>query len=282
MRDLKRQKKAPNKVRQNRRKKQNKTLNLRKILHRSLRVSVALFSGALILVGGFVAGQLLIASDLFRIDQVNVQGGERLSHRQIVALSDIQTGMNTFSLDLELIGRKIEGNPWVREARVQRIFPRQVAIQIRERKPVAIINLGYLYYLDDQGEVFKVLDAADQLDFPIITGFDYQQIEQRDRRYAGDLKAIVELLADLRQRGKFTLSQISEIHRETGGSFALFTVNGAVKVKLGRDNFTEKLDRLERIYAQLQPRLPILDYIDLNVNEKVIVRIERSAKAARG
>ncbi len=78
------------------------------------------------------------------------------------------------------------------------------------------------------------------------------------------------------------MSQISEIHRETGGSFALFTVNGAVKVKLGRDNFTEKLDRLERIYAQLQPRLPILDYIDLNVNEKVIVRIERSAKAARG
>ncbi|NOQ52303.1 MAG: FtsQ-type POTRA domain-containing protein [Desulfuromonadaceae bacterium] len=282
MRDLKRQKKAPNKARQNRRKKQKKTLNLRKILHRSLRVSVALFSGALILVGGFVAGQLLIASDLFRIDQVNVQGGEGLSHRQIIALSDIQTGMNTFNLDLELIGRKIEGNPWVREARVQRIFPRQVAIQIRERKPVAIINLGYLYYLDDQGEVFKVLDAADQLDYPIITGFDYKKIEQRDRQYAGDLKAIVELLADLRQREKFKLSQISEIHRETGGSFALFTVNGAVKVKLGQDNFTEKLDRLERIYAQLQPRLSILDYIDLNVNEKVIVRIERSAKAARG
>ncbi|MCK4621638.1 MAG: cell division protein FtsQ/DivIB [Desulfuromonadales bacterium] len=282
MRDLKRQKKAPNKVRQNRRKKQKKTLNLRKILHRSLRVGVAVFSGALIIVGGFVAGQLLIASDLFRIDQVNVQGGERLSHRQIVALSDIQTGMNTFNLDLELIGRKIEGNPWVREARVQRIFPRQAEIQIRERKPVAIINLGYLYYLDDHGEVFKVLDADDQLDFPIITGFDYQKIERRDRQYACDLKSIVELLADLRQRGKFKLSQISEIHRETSGSFALFTVNGAVKVKLGRDNFTEKLDRLERIYTQLQPRLPILDYIDLNVNEKVIVRIERSAKAARG
>ena len=282
MRDLKRQQQPKRKTRQNRAKAQKKPLNLRKMLHRGLRVAVVSLSGAMVVVGGFLVVQFMLASDLFRVDQISVQGGQQLPDRQVVALSDIHSGVNTFSLDLDLIGRKIEENPWVREARVQRIFPRQINVTIEERQPVAIINLGYLYYLDAKGEVFKVLDAEDKLDYPIITGFNYQKIQQRDQRSAADLKHIVVLLTDLRNRQQFSLDQVSEIHREPGGGFALFTLEGGVKVRLGRDRFTEKLDRLERIYVQLQPRLPILDYIDLNVDEKVIVRIERPAQAARG
>lgn len=282
MRDLKRQQKTKRKVRNNRHKQTTKPVNLRKLLHRSLRIGVVSFSGAMIVVGGLLVVQLMLASDLFRIEEICVQGGQHLSVAQVVELSDIRTGLNTFSLDLDLIGRKVAENPWVREAQVQRIFPRQIDIRIKERKPVAIINLGYLYYLDDRGEVFKVLESDDSLDYPVVTGFDYQKIEQRDRKSATDLKQIVILLADLRQRQQFNLQQISEINREKGGGFALFTLNGGVKVRLGRGDFAKKLDRLERIYAELQPRLPILDYIDLNVDEKVIVRIERPKHAASG
>jgi len=282
MRDLKRQQTTKRKVRQNRKKQQKKPLELRKFLHRALRIGVVSFSGALIVVGGALVVQLLLASDQFRIEEICVQGGRHLSVEQVVALSDIRTGLNTFELDLDLIGRKVAENPWVREAQVQRIFPRQVDIQIEERKPVAIINLGYLYYLDDRGEVFKVLESDDSLDFPVVTGFDYQKIEQRDQRSAADLKQIVALLADLKGRQKFSLQQISEVHREKSGGFALFTLDAGVKVRLGRGAFSKKLDRLERIYAELQPRLQILDYIDLNVDEKVIVRIERPNQSARG
>ncbi|WP_303722339.1 cell division protein FtsQ/DivIB [Malonomonas rubra] len=281
MRDLKKQQKTKRKVRQNRKKTEKKPLNLRKFLHRALRIGVASFSGALIVVGGFLLVQLLLASDLFRIEQICVQGGRHLSVEQVVAQSDIKPGVNTFSLDLDLIGRKVAENPWVSEAKVQRIFPKQIEIQIEERVPVAIINLGYLYYLGNRGEVFKVLEADDSLDFPVVTGFDYQKIEQRNQQSAEDLQQVVALLLELQQREKFGLQQISEVHREKSGGFALFTLEGGVKVRLGREAFGNKLDRLERIYAELQPRLPILDYIDLNVDEKVIVRIERPKQAAK-
>ncbi len=282
MRDLKRQQKVKRKVRYNRKKQEKKPLNWRKLLHRALRVSVVSFSAVLLVVGGLLVVQLMLASDLFRVDQISVQGGQHLSAEQVVALSDVRSGLNTFSLDLEMIGNKVAENPWVYKAQVQRIFPRQIDIRIEERKPVAIINLGYLYYLDSRGEVFKVLESDDSLDFPIITGFDYQKIKQRDLTSAADLKRMVALLANLRSRQQFSLQQVSEIHRERGGGFALFTLTGGVKVKLGRCDFEKKLDRLERIYAELQPRLPILDYIDLNVDEKVIVRIERPKHAASG
>lgn len=282
MRDLKRQENSKNKVRKNRPKNKKQPLKLRKLLHRALRIGVTSFSGALIVVGGFFTIQLMMASDLFRIDQIDVNGGRHLSQEQLVALSDIRPGLNTFELDLALIGRKIAENPWVKEARVERIFPCEVVISVVERQPVAIINLGYLYYLDSQGEVFKVLDAADKLDFPILTGFDYQKVEQRDPQVTEDLQQVVALLADLRGRELFSLDQISEIHRNPSGSLSLFTLDAGVKVRLGREDFAKKIDRLERIYAQLKPRLPILDYIDLNVDEKVIVRIERPANAAKG
>lgn len=281
MRDLKKTNQKTKKVRRNRRKQEKKSVDLRKLLRRFLRVSVAVFSTTMIIIGGFFVVQLLMASDLFKIDQISVQGNSRLDPDSIVALSDIQEGVNTFSLDLGLIGRKIEENPWIEKARVERIFPRQVTIEVLERKPVAIVNLGYLYYLDEQGEVFKVLDASDRLDFPMITGFDYDKAREHNEVYVQKFKQIVALLADLKKRSRFNLDQVSEIHQNSDGSLALFTLKGSVEIKLGNGNFESKLNRLERIYVQLQPKLNILDYIDLNVYEKVIVRIERPKKTAK-
>ena len=266
-------------VKANRKKQQKKPLDLRKILHRSLRFAVLGFSSALVVVGLSLLLQLLVASDLFRIDQVNIVGGSQLRQEQILALSDIQTGVSTFTLDLELIGRKIAENPWVRSARVERIFPRQVNIVVEERVVAAIINLGYLYYLDQDGEVFKVLGRDDSLSFPVVTGFERSDLLDHPQLGREQLTK-VGLIENLKQREKFNLAQVSEIHQEKNGGLTLFTLIGGVKVKLGEGQLSEKLNRLERIYARLKPRLEMLDYIDLNVDKRIIVRIEKQVKTA--
>lgn len=279
MRDFKGNDK-PVRVRVNRRKRQKKSIDLRRILHRSLRVGVTLFSVVMVAIGSFFMVQMLLASDQFRIDTITVQGNSRLDDETVVALSDVQSGVTTFSLDLDLIGRKIEENPWIHHARIQRIFPRQVVISVVEREPVAIVNLGYLYYLDADGDVFKVLGVEDQLDFPIVTGFSAEQLSQKDPRDKARLKKIVSLLQELTQREQFCLEQVSEMHLEPGGGLSVYSLEG-VRIRLGHGDYAKKLDRLERIYSRLQPRIQMLDYIDLNVDNKVIVRIERSHKATK-
>jgi cell division protein FtsQ len=281
MHDLKKKPKSGAKTRSNRRKRQRQKLDWRRLLHRALRVSVTLFSLTLIVVSSFLMVQLLMVSDLFKLDEVVVGGNQRLASEQVVALSDIRTGINTFTLDLRLIGQKIEENPWIEKAMVRRIFPRKIEIRISERKPVAIINLDYLYYLDEQGEIFKSLDSQDRLDYPVITGFDQQRARQHDQEYAQRLERIVRLLTDLQQRQQLSLAQVSEIHQEENGGLSLYTLKNGVRIKLGRTDFSRKLDRLERIYAQLSSKLHMLEYIDLNVEDKVIVRIERSPQASQ-
>ncbi len=280
MHDMKRQN-AAIKVRSNRRKKQKKPLNLRYLLRRCLRVGVGVFSVVLVVAGGFFLVQLLLASDQFRIDSIRVEGNQRLNKQTLVALSDVKPGMSTFSLDLDLIGRKIAENPWVKEARIQRIFPRQVSIHVIERVPVAIVNLGYLYYLDENGVVFKLLDGGDRLDYPVITGFDAAQLESGRRKDRLQLLKVVALVEELGSRSQFGLHMVSEIHKEAGGGLSVYTLEDGVRIRLGIDNYNEKLDRLERIYTLLQPKMKMLDYIDLNVDEKVIVRIERPVNAAK-
>lgn len=280
MHDMKKQS-AGKKIRNNRRKKQKKPLNLRYLLHRCLRVCVAIFSVTLVVAGSFFLVQLFLASGQFRIDTIRVEGNKRLCEETLVALSDVQPGMSTFSLDLDLIGRKIAENPWVKEARIQRSFPRQVSIRILEREPVAIINLGYLYYLDASGAIFKLLDGSDSLNYPVITGFSKAQLELGRPKDREQLLRVVGLLEELESRAQIGVHKISEVHNEAGGGLSVYTLEGGVRIRLGSDNYKEKLDRLERIYALLKPKMKMLDYIDLNVDEKVIVRIERSDKATK-
>ncbi len=280
MRDMKKQN-VSNKVRSNRRKKQRKPLDLRYLLHRCLRVGVGIFSVTLVVAGSFFLVQLLLASDQFRIDTIRVEGNQRLSEQTLVALSDVKSGVSTFSLDLDLIGRKVAENPWVKEARIQRIFPRQISIRIVEREPVAIINLGYLYYLDANGAIFKLLDGSDRLDYPVITGFSAAQLELGLDKDRVQLLRVIGLIDELKSRSRFGVDNVSEIHKEASGGLSVFTLADGVRIRLGTDKYHQKLDRLERIYALLKPKMKMLDYIDLNVDEKVIVRIERSDNAAK-
>jgi len=278
MRDLKLSssglRKASTKTRANRKKSEKKTFALRNFLHRTLRLLVAGCSLVLLVIGIALLLQVILASDLFRVEDIKVVGAQRLSRDTVKALSDIQPGVSTFALDLALISRKIEENAWIHQARIERIFPRQLNIVVKERRPLAIINLGYLYYLDENAEVFKVLSAEDSLDFPVISGFERETLLQNPALGQAQLAQIVALIEDLAQRKIFDLTQVSEIHREANGGLSLFTLVGSVRIKLGEDQFVAKLDRLEKVYPRVKSRLELLAYIDLNVDRRVIVQIE--------
>jgi len=56
---------------------------------------------------------------------------------------------------------------------------------------------------------------------------------------------------------------------------------GGVPVRMGKQNFYAKLNRLEAIYEDLEPRLLALKYIDLNVTDRVIVKVDVKSKVGR-
>jgi cell division protein FtsQ len=259
----------------NRPKRTRQPLPWKKIFQRTLQVFLLLFSALLLTGGGLLGARLLVASDFFQVTRITVINQQQVSLEEIIGLSDVQPGVSTFSLDLQRIGRKIEENPWIAEARVERIFPGEVLIRVRERQVKAIINLGYLYYVDDAGEIFKLLDPGDRLDYPVLTGLDQKDFLEQPQEMAKLLGEAVALITKLEDRSCFNLAEVSELHLDTQAGITLFTLQGAIPVRMGFGDFPGKLDRLERVYHDLQPRLTALRGIDLNVLDRVIIKTER-------
>jgi cell division protein FtsQ len=273
----------PNKVSGNRRIKPKKApRDWKKFFHRALRVVLVSGSLVLLVAGVGLAAHLISTSGFFNVDSVRVVNQNRVSEEDVLARSDVRKGSSIFSLDLEMIGGKIAENPWIAKARVERVFPREVIIHVEEHQPRAIVHVGYLYYVDAAGEVFKILEPEDSLALPLITGLERQQLLEKPQESRKLLLEAMELIAELESRQTFNLEDVSEIHIDPVDGFALYTYRSGIPVLMGFGSFASKLDRLEQIYADLEPRLAVLKYIDLNVMERVIVKVEKPKTTGKG
>ena len=279
MRDLKAQKQKKTKT--NRRKQEKQPRDWKKLFHRLLRVSIALGSGCLLASGALLTFQVLIESGYFQVKQISVEQQVRVSEEDILEASDIKIGDSMFDLELNMIGRKIEEQPWIAKAFVERVFPDQVVIRVEERQPRAVIDLDYLYYVDGSGDVFKMLEAGDDLNYPVISGINRQYLLDNHDQARNSLLLALGLMQELEGRDHFNLEDVSELHYDQQEGLILYTLVGGVPVRMGDQGFAAKLDRLEAIYSDLEPRLLALKYIDLNVADRVIVKVDTKRTVGR-
>ena len=229
----------------------------------------------LLLVILFNAGKSTICdSNFFRVASVQVSSSGRIDAAEIRELSGVQNGLSMFDLDLKTIGGRIEKNPWVATAEVERVFPRTVTIKVTEFVPAAIINHGCLYYVAQDGTVFKPLEMGEKINFPLLTGMEQKDILQNQEETRLLLAGAVRLAELLRTRSSFNLEKLSEIHIDPMQGYELMTLQGGVPVRIGFDDFAPKLARLERIYTEIESRLPVTQYIDLNAADRVIVKLD--------
>lgn len=253
-------------------KKPRKPLNIRRYLTWAGRLLGGGAVAALIGFGCYEAYGFASRFVMFRLNVIEVANNRRIPRSEILALAGVRAGDDLMKINLRQVGEQLEKNPWIETVKVRRYFPQTLAIEITERQPVAVINVGYLAYVDARGEVFKPLNEGDSLDYPIITGISEDDLTKDPTGSRDGLTGAVALISLLRQGDRFTLNDVSELHFDKGYGFTLFTTQGGVPVRLGPDGYGEKLGRLARIYRDLQPQLLTFEYIDLNYGDKIIVK----------
>lgn len=102
------------------------------------RVGAAVLCVAVLVATGLLVGR----SSLFAVDRIRVVGEDHLRAAEIVRRSGIDPGTNVLFLDAGAVERRIEADPWVRDAVVTRSLPSTVTIRIVERTPVAVVPRG--------------------------------------------------------------------------------------------------------------------------------------------
>jgi cell division septal protein FtsQ len=230
-------------------------------------------AGVSLMAGIIYLGFRVVGSTtFFRLTNIEVSSAKRLTRDEILALVGVQSGQDLARLNLKRMGEQLALNPWVETVRIHRYFPDRLSISVTEREPLAIVNMGFIYYLDKKGTVFKVLNQGDRLDYPVVTGFSEEDMNTNPTGTREALKTTCELLRILREKGAFILADVSEIHYDKGYGFTLFTNSGALPVKVGSGDFAGKIDRFARVYKDLMAQRASLHYIDLDYIDKIVVK----------
>jgi cell division protein FtsQ len=219
-----------------------------------------------------------LTSPRFSIQEVNLQGGKRVSPEQARDQAGVVLGSNVFALDTALAERKLLENPWISEARVTRDLPRSLRIEIKEREPVALAVFSErLYLVTADGEPFKELSPGDPADFPIITGASVEGLS-RDR--ARELDRVRLGLEVLEQYSRVPLSKtqpVQEVHLADSGDVTLTAGKEGITFELGKDAYRRKLLMGEQVVAEMRRkgRSPGIVFLDNQAHpERVVVRMK--------
>ena len=240
-------------------------------------LSLALLASLTLL--GFTAHEYFQRSALLNVGEVSIMGCMNVTESELVNLAKVDFKASLANLDLREISSRLAKHPWVEKAKVKRDWSRRaLIIEVQERIPQALILLDDLYLVDRHAEVFKKAEPRDQLDFPVLTGLDTREVMERDKQAVNLVGQALELLGILRQRKIFTPRDVSEIHLSKQNGLTIFTLKGGIPIRLGSGGLADKIDRLEKVLPDLQPKIKEVEYLDINYPRKVVVKMRDPEK----
>lgn len=114
------------------------------------RRQVQLRNRRLLVWGGLVGAACLLVwgayavanAPLLRVSSVEVLGTKRLSVSEVTSRAAIAPSTTMLSLSPGQVERRLLADPWIASAEVMRRFPRTVVLQVEERVPVAVVDVG--------------------------------------------------------------------------------------------------------------------------------------------
>ncbi|MCF6200202.1 MAG: FtsQ-type POTRA domain-containing protein [Hyphomicrobiaceae bacterium] len=139
---------------------------------------------ALILVGLFTGGFFervsLFVADLAEngllragvtLQEVRIKGQLSLSDAQIIKALGIRTGQSLAGFDAHQAQRKLSALGQVKTARVMRLLPSTVLVEITERRPFARwLHDGQIDLVDKSGVILSKSSRIEKSAFPLIAG----------------------------------------------------------------------------------------------------------------
>jgi cell division protein FtsQ len=218
---------------------------------------------------------LLTQCDYFRGSRIEVTGTVRLEAGEVLAQSGVHPGVNILSVNLQLTRRKLLAHPWIADARVSRELPDGIHIQIQEQQPLAILDVGRKFLLNDAGEIYKAWEPEDPADLPLISGLALSDVSVGGAPRSLPFAAVMEILqiqgAAGAPRPGALIRQI-RVDREIG--LTLLGDGRVQSVCLGYSDYRAKYHRLEQVLSQLPAAADLgeIDMIDLKNLDRVVIR----------
>ena len=252
------------------------------------RVLVWTFAGAAGVATAIVAGRFLLYSPqvlLLKADQIELLGNHVVSREAVLQPFARDRNRSVLRIPLDVRRSQLQQLPWVESARVLRILPNRIRVELTERTPIAFLRNGRdLALIDAHGVVLDRPEAED-LHFPIVTGLtDSLPLEEREKR----MQSYQEFLRDADLVRPGSSDRVSEVDlsnpkdvRVVMTGLASAADLQAVTIHFGNGDFTGKYRMLVENFAQWQANAGRVQSIDLQYSRQVVVNSDSSMNSAK-
>jgi cell division protein FtsQ len=225
----------------------------------SFASQLAKVGGAITLTGALAFGALSVKksvakSDVFRVEKIEISGLARADRESILSLAGLRAGDNLMAVDTNAVERAVARHPWVARVRVERRYPSTLKIEIGEHRPVAILSLGNLYYVDAEGAIVKRHAPGEREALPLITGLEREEVERGDPGALAGVRQAIAFLDEWRSVNGADARPIEEVHVDPVAGLSFVPAGEDLRVHLGPPPWRERLSRLDAVRSALADR----------------------------
>lgn len=247
--------------------------NLREAMGETLAavgLVTAMAAVTLILVVGYT---WLTTLPALKVREVVVRGCRELTEKEVIALAEVPSQPNILTVNTILLARRLEANPWVRKAYVGRELPDRLVIIVKERTAVALLqDEGALYLLDEEGDPFKKLEAGDEANLPVLTGFT-----KGKKVNAPLVKKAISLIKHVSESQDLpAVGAASEVHADETFGLSLFTDRGLC-LQMGFEGYENKLRKLAPVLADLEHKGLSAGFLLIDLNDPGKINVQKRA-----
>jgi hypothetical protein len=189
-----------------------------------------------------------------RVVEVNTAG--TMTREEALAITGIREGLNIFSLNLEAAQHALASIPEIKAARVERILPDTVTIEINARRPVAWVapadtgadpsTMETACLVDDECVMMKPDGfEAGYTRLPVVYGVQINQWRPGDRISLPELRAALELFTRASERtNPEVILRAADVSK--GWCIQAWS-DPLTRYTFGLENMSAQLDRLQFI-----------------------------------
>lgn len=215
----------------------------------------------------------------FRIDtsaSIQTLGNSQLTRADLLSVFGSDIGRNLFFVPLSKRRAALEQIPWVQQATVMRLLPNQLRVSIRERTPIAFVQVhGHIDLADIDGVILTMTPqqmAARHYSFPVVSGIiPTDPLSVRSAR----MHMYQRFMADLDSTGEHISAQLSEVDLSDPDDVrATVPANGSdLLLHFGEEDFLARWHNYQAHIAQWQQQYPKLASIDLRYDREVVLKM---------
>jgi cell division septal protein FtsQ len=214
----------------------------------------------------------------YNLSEVAIHTDGSLTREQIVEATNIHEGKNIFAINLSAARKGLMALPQVERAEIERIMPNKISIDIAERKPVAWVtgkddsdpsaDPG-AFLIDRAGILLRMkTQVPEYYHLPVICGLEvdnYEEGETIDLPEVGAALDLIRLTGENPARYQVRSIDVSK------GYCLVVSDERHAKITFPLDNIGAQLDRLQRLYANVDENRREIQTVNLMVKYNVPV-----------